>query len=130
MRSDTYKDIARFEVAVNEVAGMDVLQAMELGIVDISPSVVVSEVEFTHQLPSQKQYSPDRKLEMAANKKALEGLAKTVDCHCIEASFRTKPTDTRDTAPSLKLRVDMELAAQGVKFSFNSLKFNDDVISR
>ena len=64
MRSDTHKDIARFEVAVNKVVGMDVLQATELGIVDISPSVVVSEVEFTHQLPSQKQYSPDCKLEI------------------------------------------------------------------
>ena len=130
MHSNTHKDIARFEVAVNEVVGMDVLQVTELGIVDISLLVVVSEVEFTHQLPSQKQYSPDHKLEMAANKKALEGLAKTVNCHCIEASFRTKPTDTRDTTPSLKLRVDMELVAQGVKFSFfNSLEFNDNIIS-
>jgi len=115
---------------VNEVAGMDVLQATELGVVDISPSVVVSEVEFTHQLPSQKQYSPDRKLEMAANKEALKGLAKTVDCHCIEASFHTKPMDTRDTGPSLKLCVDMELAAQGVNLSFNSLEFNDNIISQ
>ena len=130
MHSNTHKDIARFEVAVNEVAGMDVLQATELGIVDISPSVVVSEVEFTHQLPSQKQYSPDRKLEMAVNKKALEGLTKMVDCHCIKASFHTKPMDMRDTTPSLKLHVDMELAAQGVKFSFNLLEFNNDVISR
>ena len=129
MCSDTHKDIARFEVAVNEVVGMDVLQATELGIVDISPSVVVSEVEFTYQLPSQKQYSPDHKLEMAANKKALKGLAKTVDCHYIKASFHTKPTDTRDTTPSLKLRIDMELTAQGVKFSFNLLKFNDNIIS-
>ena len=130
MRSDTHNDIARFEVAVNEVVGMDVLQATELGVVDISPSVVVSEVEFTHQLPSQKQYSPDRKLEMAANKEALKGLAKTVDCHCIEASFHTKPMDTRDTGPSLKLCVDMELAAQGVNLSFNSLEFNDNIVSR
>jgi len=130
MCSDTHNNIARFEVVVNEVAGMDVLQAMELGVVDISPLVVVSEVEFTHQLPSQKQYSPDCKLEMAANKEALEGLAKTVDCHCIEASFRTKPMDTRDTGPSLKFCVDMELAAQGVNLSFNSLEFNDDIVSR
>jgi hypothetical protein len=50
--SDTHDDIARFEIAVNEVARMDVLQATELGIVDISPSAVVSEVKFTHQLPS------------------------------------------------------------------------------
>jgi len=129
MRSDTHNDIARFEVTVNEVAGMDVLQATELGVVDISPLVVVSEVEFTHQLPSQKQYSPNRKLEIAVNKEALKGLAKTVDCHCIEASFHTKPMDTRDTRPSLKLCVDMELAAQGVNLSFNSLEFNDDIVS-
>jgi len=102
---------------------------MELGIVDISPSVVVSEVEFTHQLPSQKQYSLDHEFEMAANKEMLEGLAKTVDRHCIKASFHTKPMDTRDTAPSLKLCVDMELVAQGVDLSFNMLKFNDDIVS-
>jgi len=130
MRSDTHNDIARFEVTVNEVAGMDVLQVTELGVVDISPSVVASEVEFTHQLPSQKQYSPDHKLETAANKEALKGLAKTVDCHCIEASFCTKPMDTRDTRPSLKLCVDMELVAQGVNLSFNSLEFNDNIVSR
>jgi uncharacterized protein YlxP (DUF503 family) len=52
--SNAHNDIARFEIAVNEVAKMDVLQATELGIVDISPSVVISEVECTHQLPSQK----------------------------------------------------------------------------
>jgi len=108
---------------------MDVLQVMELGIVDISPSVVVSEVEFTHQLPSQKQYSLDHKFEMAANKEMLEGLAKTVDCHCIKASFYTKPIDTRDTTPSLKLCVDMEPVAQGVDLSFNMLKFNNNVVS-
>jgi len=115
---------------VNEVVGMDVLQVTELGIVDISPLVVVSEVEFTHQLPSQKQYSPDHKLEMAANKEALKGLTKTVNCHCIEASFCTKPMDMKDTRPSLKLCIDMELAAQGVNLSFNSLEFNDDIVSR
>jgi len=129
MRSDTHNDIARFEVTVNEVVKMDVLQATELGIVDISPSVVVSEVEFTYQLPSQKQYSLDREFEMAANKEMLKGLAETVDCHCIKASFHTKPMDTRDTAPSLKLCVDMELMAQGVDLSFNALKFNNDVVS-
>ena len=100
------------------------------GLVDISPSVVVSEVEFTHQLPSKKQYSLDCELEMAVNKEVLEGLAKTVDRHCIEASFRTKPMDMRDAGPSLKLCVDMELVAQGVSLSFNSLEFDDDVVSR
>ena len=35
MPSNTHNDIARFEIMVNEVARMDVLQAMELGIVDI-----------------------------------------------------------------------------------------------
>ena len=111
MASDTHNDIARFEVAVNKVPRMDVLQATELGVVDISPSVVVSEVEFTHQLPSQKQYSLDRECEMAVNKEVLEGLAETINHHRIEASFRTKPMDMRDTGPSLKLCVDMEFVA-------------------
>jgi len=48
MTSNTHNEIARFEVAVNKVPRMDVLQATELGVVDISPSVVVSEVDFTH----------------------------------------------------------------------------------
>ena len=54
MPSDTHNNIARFEIVVNEVARMYVLQVTELGIVDISPSVVVPEVECTYQLPSQK----------------------------------------------------------------------------
>jgi len=111
MTSDTHNEIARFEVAVNKVPRMDVLQAMELGVVDISPSVVVSEVDFTHQLPSQKQYSLDRELEMAVNKEVLKGSAETIDHHHIEASFRTKPMGMRDTGPSLKLCVDMVFMA-------------------
>jgi len=54
MLSDTHNNIARFEIAVNEAARMDVLQVMKLIIVNISPSVMVTEVEFTHQLPSPK----------------------------------------------------------------------------
>ena len=50
--SNTHNDIARFEIMVNEVARMDVLQVTELGTVDISQFVVASQVEFTHQLPS------------------------------------------------------------------------------
>ena len=56
-------------------------------------------------------------------------LAKMVDCHCIKASFRTKPMDMRDTAPSLKLCVDMKLVDQGVNLSFNLLEFNDNIVS-
>jgi uncharacterized protein YlxP (DUF503 family) len=107
--SDTHDDVARFEIAVNEVARMDVLQATELGIVDIGPSAVVSEVKFTHQLPSQEQHSPDRELKMAVNKEVLKRLAEAIDRHHIEASFRTKPMDMRDTGPSLKLCVYMKL---------------------
>ena len=48
MPSDTHNDIARFDIAVDEIARMDVLQATELSTVDISLSVMVSEVVFTH----------------------------------------------------------------------------------
>jgi len=107
--SDTHNDIARFEIAVNEAARMDILQATKLIIVNISPSVMVTEVEFTHQLPSQKQYSLDRELRMALNKEVLKGLAEAIDCHRIETSFCTKPMDPRDTGPSLQFCVDMKL---------------------
>jgi hypothetical protein len=73
MPSNTHNNIARFEVAMNEVVRIDVLQAMELGIVNISLAVVVPEVEFTHQLLSQKQHSLGYKLEIAANKEVLKG---------------------------------------------------------
>ena len=109
MPSDTHNDIARFEVIVNEVARMGGLQAAELGAIDVSLPVVVTEVEFTHQLPSQKQHSLDCELEIAANEEVLKGQAKAIDCYCIKARFHIKPMDTRDTSPSLKLCVDMEL---------------------
>jgi len=38
MPSDAHNNITRFEIAVDKVARMDVLQATELSIVDISPS--------------------------------------------------------------------------------------------
>jgi len=107
MPSDTHNDIARLEIAVNKVVRVDVLQAMELSIVDISPSVMVSEVKFTYQLPSQKQYSLDCELRMALNKEVLKRLAEAINHHCIETRFHTKPMGTRDTGPSLKLCVDV-----------------------
>jgi hypothetical protein len=109
MLSETHKHVARFEIAVNEVARMYVLQAMELGIVDMSPSAVVSEVKFTHQLPSQKHYGLGREDKVALNKEVLERLAKAIDHHRIATRFRTKPMDTRYTGPSLKLSVDIKL---------------------
>ena len=114
---------------VNKIVRMDVLQATELGIADISPSVVVSEVEFTHQLPSQKQYSLDRELKMALSKEILKRLAKAINCHHIETSFCTKPMGTGDTSPSLKLCVDMKLIFYGVNCSINLLEFNNNVVS-
>lgn len=71
--SDTHNDIARFEVTVNEVARMGVLQVAELGAIDVSLPVVVTEVEFTHQLPSQKQHSLDCELEITVNEEVLKG---------------------------------------------------------
>ena len=109
MLSDTHNNIARFEIMVNEAARMDVLQVMKLIIVNISLSVMVTEVKFTHQLPSQKQYSLDHKLRMALNKEVLKGLAEAIDCHHIKTSFCTKPMDLRDTGPSLQFCVDMKL---------------------
>lgn len=88
---------------------MDVLQVTELGIVDIGPSVMVSEVECTHQLPSQKWYCPDHKFEMALNKQILKRMAKALDHYCIKTRFSTEPMDTRGTCPSLELGVDMKL---------------------
>ena len=35
--ADTYNNIARFEIVVNVVVSMDVLQAMKLDAADISP---------------------------------------------------------------------------------------------
>ena len=66
--SGTHNDVARFDIAMNEVARMYVLQATELGIIDISPSAMALEVEFTHQLPGQKQYGLGRELKVALNK--------------------------------------------------------------
>jgi hypothetical protein len=109
--SETHNDVARFEIAVNEVARMYVLQATELGIVDMSPSTMVSEHEITHQLPGQKQYSLGCERKVALNKEILERLAKAIDRHRIVTTFCTKPMDTRYTSPSLKLSVDIELVA-------------------
>ena len=109
--SETHDDVARFEIAVNEVARMYVLQATELGIVDMSPSTLVSEVEFAHQLPGQKQYGLGRERKVALNEKVLERLAEAIDRHRIVTRFRTKPMDTRYTSPPLKLSVDIKLVA-------------------
>lgn len=128
--SETHNDVARFEIAVDEVVRMYVLQTMELGTVDISPSVIVSEVEFTHQLSGQKQYSLDREREMAFNKEVLERKTKAINRHRIETSFPTKPMDARDTGPSLELSVDIKLIAQAVNISVNALEFKDNVVSR
>jgi hypothetical protein len=111
MLSKTHNNVARFEIAMNEVARMYVLQATELGVIDISPSAVASEVEFTHQLPRQKQYGLGRELKVALNKEVLKRLAEAIDRHRIVTRFRAKPMDTRDTGPSLELSVNIKLVA-------------------
>jgi hypothetical protein len=111
MLSETYNDVTRCDIAVNKVARMYVPQATELGIIDISSSVVDSKVEFTHQLPGQKHHSLDRERKVALNKEVLKGLSKAIDRHRIITGFRTKPMDTRDTNTSLKPSVDIKLIA-------------------
>jgi hypothetical protein len=88
---------------------MYVPQVMELGIIDISSSVMDSKVKFTHQLPSQKHHSLDHEHKVALNKEVLKGLSKAIDHHCIITRFCTKPMDTRDTNTSLKPSVDIKL---------------------
>jgi hypothetical protein len=109
---------------------MYVLQTTDLGTIDISPSVVVSEVEFTHQLSGQKQYSLECECKTAFDEEVLERKAKAINRHRIETSFPTKPMDARDTGPSLELSVDIKLIAQAVNISFNALEFKDNVVSR
>jgi len=48
---------------------------------------------------------------MALNKQILKRLAKVIDHYRIETRFSTKPMDMGDTSPSLKLGVDVKLAA-------------------
>jgi hypothetical protein len=114
MLSETHNDVARFEITVNEVARMYVLQATELTHrrhLPISRGITVSAVEFTHQLPSQKQYGLGREHKVTLNKEVPKRLAEAIDRHRIITRFRTKPMDTRDTGPSLKLSVDIKLIA-------------------
>ena len=73
--ADAHNDVARFEITVNEVARMDILQATELDIADISPSVKASEIKYINQLPSQEQNSSSRKIKMVVNKEVLKGWA-------------------------------------------------------
>lgn len=46
---------------------------------------------------------------MAADKDVLQGRAKVIDDHHIEASFCAKPTDTRNASPFTEFVVDVKL---------------------
>jgi hypothetical protein len=50
---DTYDDIARFEITVDEVARMDMLQLTELDAADMSPLLTGCN-QITYQLPGQE----------------------------------------------------------------------------
>jgi hypothetical protein len=127
--ADTHDDIARFEIAVDEVVRMDKLQTTELDAADISRLVTACN-QITHQLLSQEQDGFDRELKTTANKEILEGCPETFNHHCIKAAFHAKPTDTGDSSPSKKLRIDMILVIQGTIIPFHRLEFNDDVFSQ
>jgi hypothetical protein len=109
MLSETHNDVTRCDIAVNKVVRMYVPQVTELGIVDISSSVMDSKVELTHQLPGQKHHSLDCECKVALNKEVLKGLSKAIDHHHIITRFYTKPIDMRDTNTSLKPSVDIKL---------------------
>ena len=103
---------------------------MELGIADVNPSGTASDVRCTHQLHGQKQNGLHCELKVAMNKEIFKRLAEAVDHHRIKSSFRTKPMDMSNTSPSIERCVDLKLVAQSVILSFNSLEFNDNVVSR
>jgi hypothetical protein len=54
MLPGTHNDIAGFEIAVDEVSGVDVTQATDLAVVHISPLAMRQGIQLTHQLACQQ----------------------------------------------------------------------------
>jgi hypothetical protein len=81
-----------------------------------------------YQLYCQEQNSLERKTKMTVNKEVLQRPSEAIDHHRIEASFRTKPMDSRNTRLSIKLCIDTKLVAQGAILAFNPLEFDNNVI--
>jgi hypothetical protein len=106
--ADTCDDIARFKVAVNEVARVDILEVTELNRSNVW-QLITLEAKFTHQLARQEKDSSQSELTTVLNEEFCKGGAKAFGHHRIEASFCTKPMSTRDTDTSLQLRVDLKL---------------------
>ena len=97
MLASAYDNIAGFEVVVNEVARMDILQAMEL-----TNSNLV-QVKALKTLLTKEKDSFHREPKIAFNKKFIKQWAKAFNHYHIKASFCTKTMGTRDTNAFAKI---------------------------
>ena len=118
MLAGTHDDVAGFKVMVNEVARMDVLQAVELPVATAQLSPGYDTENITYQLASKEQDSFQRELKITFNKEVIKRWAKAFDHHCIEASFCTKPMCARDTDAFAKLCVNTNFVVQGMDLPF------------
>jgi hypothetical protein len=104
---DAHDNVARLDITVNEVARVKVFQATNL-----EPEIGISAVlkaKGTYQLTGEESNSLDSEFEVATDEKVLKRRTQTIECHHIESSFSTKPTNARNAYPSGDLLVHMML---------------------
>ena len=110
--ANSHQEIVRFNVAVDEVAGVDVLDTRDLwgNNQDQEPGVMGGFI--TYQLISKQQNRLEREFAVAEVEEVLEGRTKEVDDHCIVVTFGTEPPDEGDADATGKRLVDLRLVLE------------------
>jgi len=111
LSTDAHDNVARLDIAVNEVARVKVFQA-------------------TNQLTGEESNSLDSEFEVAMDEKVLQRLTQEIECHHIEATFCAKPTNARNAYPSGDLLVHNMLVFQEMLACAQWFELKHDVFLR
>ena len=133
---DSHQKVVRLYIAMDKVAGVDVLNARYLLEQSTSEVCMLVGGFITYQLISEQQDRLESKFTVAKVEKVFEGRTKKVDDHCIVVTFGAEPPDKRDADATSKRFVDLGLIFELGVLGFDRLELDgnffagDDVDSK
>ena len=103
--ANTHQEVVGFDITVDEVAGVDVLNTGNLQAAIINTFAKIP--KDTYQLVGEEEYSLKAKLAIAEVEKVFEGRAEEVEHHGIVIALGTKPPNEGNTNATSESLVDL-----------------------
>jgi hypothetical protein len=109
--ANTHKEVVRLDIAVDEVAGVNVLDTR-------------------NQLVGEEKHSLEAELAVTEVEQVFEGRAKKVENHGIVVALGSVPADEGDTNATGKRLVDLGLVLELGVLGLDRLKLDGDFLAR